>query len=284
VHIQPGEVAASLIAFAYFFLVLCAYYVVRPVRDAMGVALGPGGLEVLFTVVFFVMLAAVPLYGWIVSNFARRLIVPVIYGAFVACLIGFWGLMASTEASHLLAATFFVWTSVFNLFAVSLFWVTMSDLWRSDQAKRLYGFIAAGGSAGALIGPLLTQSLVGLVGTANMLLMSAFLLASAGLCAVWIRAKFAEAQGSTAQGEDLPVGRNILAGAIAVWRSPYLFRIALWVALANLVSTFFYLEQSRIVGEVLADRNARVQLFARIDLAVSLLTIVAQLLLTGRVL
>jgi AAA family ATP:ADP antiporter len=282
VAIERDEIAGVLWSFAYFFSVLCAYYIIRPVRDEMGVTVGPKGLETLFIIVFFVMVAAVPLFGWVVSHFPRRQIVPVIYGFFIANLLVFWALFTAGAHGATVAGAFFVWVSVFNLFVVSLFWILMSDLYRTDQAKRLYGFIAAGGSVGAMAGPLLTQSLVGVLGTSNLLLVSALFLALAAFAALALRRLFA---GVGAQrGEEQPIGKGLLAGAIAVWRTPYLFRIALWILLANIVGTLFYLEQSRIVGETLADRTQRVQLFARIDLAVSVLTILAQVFLTGRVL
>jgi len=282
VRVERNEIAALVWSFAFFFFVLCAYYIIRPLRDEMGVSLGPARLQWLFSAVFVVMLAAVPLFGWVVSSFARRRIVPIVYGFLIANLLGFWGLFAAAVESTLVAGTFFVWVSVFNLFVVSLFWSLMADLYRSEQAKRLYGFIAAGGSAGALTGPLLTQSLVGVIGATNLLLVSALLLLAATQAALALRRLFGGVAGR--QSEERPLGKGLLAGAISVWRSPYLFRIALWILLANLISTLFYLEQARIVGETLADRTQRVQLFARIDLAVSLATILAQMFLTPRVL
>lgn len=283
VHIERGELPALLVSFAFFFLVLSAYYVVRPVRDSVGVTLGRGSLEGLFTIVFLVMLAAVPAYGWLVSNVSRRLVVPAVYLFFIADLMIFWGLFSAGISDRSVASTFFIWVSVFNLFVVSLFWITMSDLWENAQAKRLYGFIAAGGSAGALAGPLLTQGLVGLLGAHALLLVSAVLLAGAMLASMALRQLLGSATRSP-RDDDLPAGKDILAGAVEVWRSPFLFRIALWVLLANLVSTFFYLEQSRIVGETIADRTDQVRLFARIDLAVSIMTILAQVFVTGRIL
>lgn len=278
-----GEEAAGVVwSFAFFFFVLSAYYIIRPLRDDMGVSLGAERLQWLFSAVFVVMLAAVPLFGWVVSSFPRRRIVPVVYGFLIANLVGFWLLFASGAQGVVAAATFFVWVSVFNLFAVSLFWSLLSDLYRSEQARRLYGFIAAGGSAGALAGPLLTQGLVAVLGATNLLLISALLLLAATYAALVLRRLFAGV--GTRQSEDRPLGKGLLAGATAVWRSPYLFRIALWILLANLVSTLFYLEQARIVGEALADRTERVQLFARLDLAVSIATILAQMFLTARVL
>jgi len=282
VEVERNEIAALLWSFAFFFFVLCAYYIIRPLRDEMGVSLGPARLQWLFSAVFVVMLAAVPLFGWVVSSFARRRIVPIVYGFLIANLLAFWGLFAAGVHGTLVAGTFFVWVSVFNLFVVSLFWSLMADLYRSEQARRLYGFIAAGGSAGALAGPLLTQSLVGVLGATNLLLVSALLLLAATQAALALRRLFSGVAGR--QSEERPLGKGLLAGAIAVWRSSYLFHIALWILLANLISTLFYLEQARIVGETLADRTQRVQLFARLDLAVSIATILAQVFLTPRVL
>jgi ATP:ADP antiporter, AAA family len=282
VRVERHEITGLVWSFAFFFFVLCAYYIIRPLRDEMGVSLGPQRLQWLFSAVLMVMLAAVPLFGWVVSSFPRRRIVPIVYGFLIANLLGFWGWFGVNPHGAVVAGTFFVWVSVFNLFVVSLFWSLMSDLYRSEQATRLYGFIAAGGSAGALAGPLITQSLVGLVGPTNLLLVSALLLLAAAQAALVLRGLIAGH--GPRQDQDRPLGKGLLAGASAVWRSPYLFRIALWILIANLVSTLFYLEQARIIGETLADRTQRVQLFARLDLAVSIATILAQVFLTSRVL
>lgn len=260
---------------------LCAYYILRPLRDEMGVTVGQEGLKWLFAIVFLVMLAAVPLFGWIVSTFARRRIVPVVYGFFILNLALFWIVLEAGVHGAIVAGTFFVWVSVFNLFVVSLFWSLMSELWRNDQAKRLYGFIAAGGTAGAFAGPLITQSLVRLIGPNNLLIVSGVFLTAAVIAALALRRLFFGASGA---GDEGPVGRRgLLEGALAVWRSPYLFQIALWILLGNYVGTFFYLEQARIVGEAGMDRTSRVELFARVDLAVSVLTILAQVFLAARI-
>lgn len=282
VAVERTEIAGLLWSFVYFFSVLCAYYILRPLRDEMGVTVGQDGLKWLFGIVFVVMLAAVPVFGWAVSHFSRRRLVPVIYGFFILNLAAFWVAFRVGLNGAVVAGTFFVWVSVFNLFVVSLFWSLMSDLWRNDQAKRLYGFIAAGGSAGAVSGPLITQGLVGLLGPSNLLLVSGLLLGVAIVAALMLRRLFSSV--AAGQGEGEPVGRRgLLDGALAVWRSPYLFRIALWILLGNFVGTFFYLEQARIVGETLSDRTARVELFARVDLVVNTLTILAQVFLTARV-
>jgi AAA family ATP:ADP antiporter len=281
VQAERTETAGLLWSFAYFFSVLCAYYILRPLRDEMGVTLGADGLKWVFAVVFLVMLGAVPLFGWVVSHFARRRIVPVVYGFFILNLAIFWAVFQTGGHHAVAAGAFFVWVSVFNLFVVSLFWSLMSDLWRNDQARRLYGFIAAGGSAGAFTGPLITQSLARLVGPDNLLIVSGFFLAAAIVAALMLRRLFT---GVAADDRgDEPVGRRgVLEGAFAVWRSPYLLRIALWILLGNFIGTFFYLEQARIVGEALTDRTARVELFARLDLVVSVSTMLAQVFLAAR--
>lgn len=282
VHVERSEIAALVLSFAYFFLVLAAYYIIRPVRDEMGVAVGRDHLEKLFIIVFFVMLAAVPVYGWVTSRFAKRLVVPVVYGFFILNLVAFWAILSGGGRTAAIASVFFVWASVFNLFVVSIFWIVMSDLYDAGQAKRLYGFIAAGGTAGAMAGPIITQTFVRMIGPDRLLLVSAALLALALVAAMLLR-RIAPAHEQAAANER-PVGKHILAGAVRVWKSPYLFNIALWILLGNLVSTYFYLEQSRILGEVITDRTQRVELLARLDLAVSIMTILLQVFITGRML
>ena len=283
VRIEPGERAGMAWSFVYFLCVLAAYYIVRPVRDEMGVVAGKDGLERIFIYVFLVMLAAVPVFSWIVAHFSRRLVVPVIYLFFIANLIAFRFALGIGE-SKLLAQTFFVWASVFNLFTISLFWIVMSEHWNSDQAKRLYGFIAAGGSIGGIAGPYLAQRLVPLIGPDNLLLVSAAFLALALLAALRVRSAFGRTVvADTVAHEEAIRESGLFEGATQVWRSPYLFQIALAILVANVVSTFFYLEQAGIVGAAIADRGERVQLFARMDLAVSVLTIAIQVLATGPV-
>ena len=277
VTIEPGEWAGLIWSFAYFFCVLAAYYIVRPVRDEMGVVAGKDGLERIFIYVFLVMLAAVPVFGKIVASFPRRWVVPVIYAFFIVNLIAF-RVALSAGQSKLLAQTFFVWASVFNLFTISLFWIVMSEHWGSAQAKRLYGVIAAGGSIGGIIGPFIAQALVPLIGPDNLLLVSAVFLGLALMAALGVRAAFA---GQVYHAPTETPDDSLFKGAWQVWRSPYLFQIALAILVANVVSTFFYLEQAGIVGAAITDRAARVQLFARMDLTVSLLTIIIQVLATG---
>ncbi len=268
-------------SFATFFAVLCSYYIIRPLRDEMGVTVGADGRERLFYIVFLVMLAAVPLFGWLVSTFPKKRVAPLVYAFFIANLGVFWVLLSAAKGNAVLASAFFVWVSVFNLFVVSLFWIVMADLWSTADAKKYYGLIAAGGSAGAFSGPYITQSIVHLVGVANLLLVSAGFLALAMTGIMALRKELGQAR---PDADDGPAGGGILAGAERVFKSPYLFQIALWIFITNLVSTFFYLEQARIIGETMTVSTDRVQLFARIDWTVSSLTILSQIFVTAWVL
>lgn len=293
VDIEAEELPAALWSFGFFFCVLCAYYLIRPLRDDMGVTVGPTGLQWLFVIVFVVMLVAVPVFGIVVSALARRRVAPAIYAFFIANLIAFRFIIDGHAGNPYIAGAFFVWVSVFNLYVVSLFWSVMADLWSSDQAKRLYGFIAAGGSAGAFGGPLITQAIVHQVGASNLLLVSAMFLALAIFCAKALRRHVDKGTHAIDGLEPKPGATpvelsdtlisKIIGGAHLVAKSPYLRNIALWILLANLISTFFYLEQARIVGAVMPDRADRVQLFARVDLAVSVLTVLIQVTVAARI-
>src|SRR5260221_7209578 len=146
--VRPGEGKALCWSFAYFFCLLAGYYVLRPLRDEMGVAGGVRNLQWLFTATFFAMLAAVPVFGAVVARLPRRRFVPLVYQFFVVNIVTFWVLLTFDVGKIHVARVFFVWISVFNLFAVSVFWSFMADLFASEQGKRLFGFIGAGGTAG----------------------------------------------------------------------------------------------------------------------------------------
>ena len=268
---QPHEMRALLWSFAYFFCLLAGYYVLRPVRDEMGLASGIKNLPWLFTATFFVMLA----------------VVPMVYHFFVINIVIFWVLLTQGIALAVTAQVFFVWISVFNLFAVSVFWSFMADLYGAEQGKRLFGFIAAGGSAGALLGPSIAAGLAEPLGRANLLLIAAVLLECAVFCAMRLEAAAAVFKASAQ--ENTPTapaskgfGGSWIGGILMIVRSPYLAGIATWVALLSLAGTFLYFQQANIVSALTDDPNKRTAIFARIDLAVSLLTVIVQFLATGK--
>jgi len=284
VAVRADEMRALLWSFAYFFCLLASYYVLRPLRDEMGVAGGVRNLHWLFTATFVVMLAAVPIFGALVARLPRRRFIPLVYHFFVLNIAVFWALLTFDIAREHVARVFFVWISVFNLFAVSVFWSFMADLFRSEQGKRLFGFIAAGGSAGALAGPGLTIVLAGPLGPVNLLVVAALLLEAAVWCASRLeRSAPREAPaGGAPPAAQAPLGGGALAGFALLLRSPYLAGIALWVLLLSLAGTVLYFQQANIVAAASDDPAVRTRIFASIDFAAGVLTIVVQTVATGR--
>ena len=288
VAVRSGETRAMLWSFAYFFCLLAGYYVLRPLRDEMAIVGGVRNLQWLFTATFAVMLAAVPLFGALVARLPRQRFIPLVYHFFVLNIAIFWLLLMVGAEKQTVARVFFVWISVFNLFAVSVFWSFMSDLFSSEQGKRLFGFIAAGGSAGALLGPLLTVWLAVPLGPVNLLIVAALLLEGAVLCASRLeRAALTAPENKPAVAASASPDRDTLGGGwldgfVLLFRSPYLGGIALWVFLLSLAGTFLYFEQAHIVAAASDDPAVRTRIFASIDLAVGILTIIVQCLATGR--
>ena len=280
--IEPGEGAAVAWAFAYFFLLLASYYSLRPVRDEMGIAGGIDKLPWVFTGTFLVMLAAVPLFGWLTARLPRQQFLPLVYGFFILNLLLFYGVFQVDAWRTHTARAFFIWVSVFNLFVVSVFWSFMVDLFSSAQGKRLFGLIAAGGTAGAISGPALTALLVAPLGPVNLLPLSALMLAAAMLCirqlGHW------SAQRLTPQAPTAPLGGSILAGLTLIVRSPYLLGLALFMLLFTTLSTFLYFEQAHIVAQSFASSAERTRFFALLDLGVNTLTVLIQVFITSRLL
>lgn len=279
---RPHELPALGWAFAYFFLLLGSYYILRPVRDEMGVLAGTERLRWLFSATFFTMLALTPLFGWLCRKLPRARLIPAVYLFFAVNLAAFWAALESGLAPRTLAPAFFVWLSVFNLFVVSVFWSFMSDLFDAEQASRLYGAIAAGGSCGAIAGPSLTALGATQLGTANLLLISAgLLMAATGCVAMLLRWARAYPRAGDPPPET-PIGGSIAAGVRAALGSPYLLGICGYILCYSALSTVLYFSQVEIVGRAIPDSLERTRLFATLDLAVNGLTLVMQLLVFAR--
>jgi AAA family ATP:ADP antiporter len=278
----PAQERAPLAwSFAYFFFLLCGYYILRPLRDEMGIQGGVQALPWVFSATLLAMLGAVPLFGWASARLPRERLLPGVYGFFLLNLLAFFAGFRAGVAPEWLARAFFVWVSVYNLFVVSVFWSFMVDLFHQEQAKRLFGFIAAGGSAGALIGPALTAGLARPLGTVNLLLVSAALLALATLCIFRLLA-WGRAQGAALRRVEAPLGGSIWGGVGLVARTPYLLGIAGYMVLYTVLSTFLYFQQARLVADAAMVSEARTSLFAAMDLAVNLLALSGQTFLTAR--
>ena len=286
----PQERAAALWSFAYFFTLLAAYYVLRPLRDQMGIAGGVRNLPWLFTATFVALLLAQPLYGALVARWSRAQFIPFVYHFCAANLLIFWLLLTLNVAPAAVARAFFVWVSVFNLFAVTVFWSFMADIFTSDQSKRLFGFIGAGGTAGSLLGPLITILLSVPLGPVNLLLAATVLIELVVLCThrlekatpgIGEKPRLASDLEREASDSSTRLGGSAIAGITELLRSPYLTGIALWVSLLSLAATFLYLEQANIVAATILDRAAQTRLFASIDLATGLITLAIQTFATA---
>ncbi len=286
---EPRELRAVLWSFTYFFFLLGSYFILRPLRDEMGIAAGRNNLQWLFTATFFAMLVASPVYAFAISRLPRGTFIPLVYEFFIIHLLAFWAVLLSGWQRELTAQVFFVWVSVFNLFAVSVFWSFMTDIYKSDQGKRLFGFIAAGGTAGSLLGSTITVSVAGMIGPTNLLLVAAALLQIALVCAYFLERT---ARADSLANDPTPkvadaqraMGGGMLEGFWLILRSPYLAGIALWVLLLSLAGTFLYFMQQDVVRNASTDPAVRTQIFATMDLAASLMTLAIQFVVTGLVL
>ncbi|MFV9615255.1 MAG: NTP/NDP exchange transporter [Gammaproteobacteria bacterium] len=286
VQVEPGEGRALLWSFSYFFALLCSYYIIRPMRDEMGILGGVENLQWLFTGTLLAMTVAIPLFGWISSRFPRRQFLPYVYLFFIAMLVLFYFLLDGQVAQVYVARAFFIWASVFNLFVVSVFWSFMADLYSNTQARRLFGFIAAGGTVGALTGPALAALLVQPFGAKNLLLVSAVFLLWAIVCiaklSVWSATNTVINDEKSARQQEALLGGGIWSGITMVMCSPYLLGICLLMLLFTTLATFLYFMQAQIIRDAFVDSAQRTAVFASIDLAVNGLTLLTQLFLTSR--
>lgn len=283
IDIKREEWPAFAWSFLYFFFLLCAYYVLRPVRDEMGIQGGIKNLPWLFTGTFVGMLIVTPLFGWVSSRWPRRTFLPSVYGFFIVNLLAFYAAMQTSAFDKTtIAAAFFIWLSVFNYFVVSVFWSFMTDVFDSDSAKRLFGAIAAGGSIGAMVGPIITAVWVKQAGVPNLLLIASVLMGAAVVCVIGL-GRWAARQTSSLghERDNEPLGGGILDGIKLAFASPYLLTICGYVALLQLLGNYFYLEQLRVMAESIASSAERTQLFAHLDLAVNSLTLVSQIFITS---
>jgi AAA family ATP:ADP antiporter len=281
VEVREEERGAVLWAFAYFFTLMCGYSILKPLRDEMGTAGGVKAIKWLFTATFLVMLAAVPVYSAVVARWPRRIVVPRIYRFFLATLLGFFVLMKLEVGQPYLARAFYVWVSVYNLFVVSVFWSFLADVFASEQGKRLFGFIAGGGTVGMLVGPFLAKTLAEPLGPVNLMLLTAVLLEGSAQCVRRLSGWAHDVQHQPPAAEG-PVGGGMFAGLKLLLTSPFLLAMAAQMLLYALTSTFLYVQQARIVESVATGAAARTAAFASIDLYVQLLTLFLQLAVTGR--
>lgn len=300
VDVRRGEVATMLTSFAFFFFLLNSYFVLRPIRDAVAAASGVSKLPWLFAGTLAVTLIFNPLFSALVVRFPVRRVIPISYHFFVVNILAFYAVLrflSSAEGSTVdvwMGRTFFVWTTVFALFNTSIFWSLMADVFRSDQAKRMFGFIGVGGTFGSIVGSAATAVLAPKIGAVNLLLVSAGFLE----IAVLIVTSFPLVHGGDGNLSGAPrlpgvrgrvtedrqaIGGGVWTGFSSVVRSPYLLGICGFLILYTIGSTFLYFEQADIVGRFYADKAARTAVLAKLELAAQVLTVITQIFFTGRI-
>jgi ATP:ADP antiporter, AAA family len=280
--IEPAESAAVVAAFFLFFFMWSGYFAVRPVRETIGTLIGREQLANVWIGTSIASVLIIPLYGAIVARFRRSVFLPWTYGVVAAVLV-LIGLALQGEQINLAVGTFFyIFISVINLFLISMFWSFLLELFAREQTKRLFGIIAAGGSAGALCGPLASDLAVGTIGNSGVLFLGAALFATAIFCQRVLLRLWSGRTDATNAAEDRPIGGNLFAGITLIVRSRYILGIALFVVMISTVNTLLYFEQLRLVEITFTDTTERTRVFARLDWIVQSLTVLSQVFLTGR--
>ena len=277
------EVVPLAWAFTYFFCLLCGYSILRPVRDEMAIEGGITNLPWMMSGTFLTMLAATPLFGWLSARFTRHRLLLTVYAFFIANLVVFYAVMASHLHPEWVARGFFIWLSVFNLFVVSVFWSFMDDLFTPEQGARLFGVIAAGGSSGALLGPLLTTGLTFVFSVPVLMLVASFFLVLCMGCIVRLEGWGRERSEQHQPHPGDPLKGSFLAGVRLTFASPYLLGICGYLVLLTMTATFLYFEQTRLVSEYVDQPESRTRLFSALDFTTNLFTWVTQLFFTNRV-
>ena len=280
-YIARGEHAALAAAAATYFLLLCGYYMLRSLREAMALEAGRQNIPKLFWLTTVVMLVILPIYWWVVARVPRRRLLVSIY---VPVVVLFVSIAASTNGEHIppkLAATYFVAVTALNLFIISVFWSVMVDLWRPDCAKRLFGMIAAGGSAGALAGPAFNALFVQRLGASAIIYIACMLLIGAVLAGTFAQSLRAKADTSKANDASVAVGGRAIDDLARLARSPYLLAIAGLIVVGQIFGAFMYNEQAKYVETTYATLADRAALFARIDFATNVFALALQALLVG---
>ena len=299
VSVRAVETRATVLSFLYFFCLLAGYYTLRPLREEMGLAGGVRNLPWMFQATLVATLLMVPVFGWCAQRFPRHVLLPIVYRASIALLLVFWALalVLGGDGEIWLGRVFYVWLSVFNMFVVSVFWAFLADGFVVSQSKRLFGLIAAGGSIGAIVGAWITAGLVDVVGRVHLLLFAVVFPECAVQCIRRLHHEFEKMRASD-ESIDVSVVAQRREAERAAWRgpfggalngigltlkSPYLLAISGFLFFYSLCSTFLYFEQANIVAEAFESREARAATFAKIDLWVNVITLITQLLLSGRV-
>jgi AAA family ATP:ADP antiporter len=288
IDVTPSEAPALAWAWLYIFSLLSSYYILRPIRDQMGVAGGVNNLQWLFTCTLVGMLVLNLPFSYLVKIFPRQKFIAISYRFFISNILLFALALhlATPEQTIWVGRIFFIWTSVFNLFVVSIFWQMIVDVFTAEQGKRLFGFIAAGATLGAIAGSAFTVSTVEHMAPAYLMIGSAIMIEVAVFCVhrLSLLSASLSQRPQSEQDDEKPVGGTLLGGFRDALASSYLLNVSLFLLLFAVTSTFLYFQQAAIVSHVFSSRAAQTQFFASVDLGVNILTLAIQLFLTARIL
>jgi AAA family ATP:ADP antiporter len=282
--IEGHEIKAVLFSFSFVFILMAAYYILRPVRDAMASDWSDTELSFLWNINFFVSLSVVALYGITVSKIRFKVLVPSVYAFFAASFIAFFFVVTVLADRTLIDKTFYVWVSVFSLFHVSVFWSFMSDLFNKEQSGRLFAFIGAGASAGALVGPSVPTLFAASVGTDTLMLIAATALVIPIPMILYLdRLKVVELHNENVHADlsAARIGGKPFAGFKMFLTNPYLLAIGIFILLYTAIGSFVYFEQKNLLADF--DRATRTQILGGVDWAVNLLTFAIGLFATSRI-
>src|SRR5438876_3296093 len=285
VEVKADEIRALWLGFIFHFLILTGYYIMRPIRDSIAASNRLETLPWMFTATLIAMLIANALFAAIVARMSRRKFIPLAYGFFIFNLALFFVLMRTCPPAQQIwiGRALYVWVSVFNLFNTAIFWAFMTDLFTVEQGKRLYGFIAVGGSLGGILGPYITARYVRDIGPANLLAVAAIMFVIAGFLVRFFPSNFTD-RNKVVQAREEPIGGSIWSGITHIGRSPYLLGLAASMLLYTTTSTWAYFQQSDLTREALKDSGARTVFLAHLDMWVNSITVLIQIFLTGRLL
>lgn len=292
-NVRPSELAPLLMATLYFFFILTTLMILRPARDALGMQAGIDAIRWLFMGTLVATLLVNPVFGWLVSRFRRLTFITASYAFFGINLLVFAGLLAFAEDAVGIVSgnVFYIWMSVFNLFLTMIFWALMADRFSLEQSKRLFGVIAVGGTLGAIFGSAIAWQLAEAVGAPMLLVIAAFFLVLAIAAAWGVALLQPERKDIAKEDPDAPpqvsenaiIGGAALDGFSAVFKSPYLLGIAAYVLILTVVATFIYFTRLQMVAALGEDVDMRTGIFAQVDLATQITTLVLQLVVAGHV-
>ena len=282
--VEANELQATVLSFLFVFLLMAAYFILRPVRDSLSSDWTDEQLSWLWTSTFFISIIAVSIYGAVISRIRLRIIVPSVYAFFATTFIAFYVVGNALGDNDLVNRSYYVWLSVFSLYHLSVFWTFMSGLYNKEQAKRLFAIIAMGASAGAIVGPAIPTFFADDIGNLNLLLIAAMLL----LVPIPIifrleRLRISDLGNADPQGklaDEQALSTNPFSGFKTFLSNPYLLAIGLFILLYVVMNTFIYFELRKMMADF--DRDVRTQIWGGIDLAVNSIAFVTALFATGR--